>query len=190
MLSDRPVTDTEPSEDKVCQSNEIPLRSIPEKLAVSTLAKSLVGIPPGVIELGVVSPGAVKLTETGGTVKLPGKTLDDNEGTSGDILVGSPSEGSETLTVDKVGSTDPILDVPIDDSPERLDRSDVGTATEVGPDMMSDTLKVPVVYTVTVYGVYDVIVTEPSQTGRHQSVIKSLSDKVKDVLEEAPPTGP
>jgi hypothetical protein len=151
-LSDRPGTDSESREDRVGKLNEDPLRSILEKLVVNTLAKSLVGTPPGVIEPGVVRPGAVKLTETEGTEKLPVKMLDENEGKSGDRLVDSPFEGREMLPVDNVGSTDPILDVPSDEIPGRLDTPDVGTATEVGSDMRSDALKVPVVKIVTVYG--------------------------------------
>lgn len=163
---------------------------------------------PGVIELGVARPGAVKLTEPEGTGRLPVKILDNNEGKSVGRLVGGPSEssemllvdrvdmtepvpdvpgdesperlvgnsseGSETLPLDRVGSTDPILDVPGDGGPERLVRSDVGAATEVASSMRLDALKVPVVYTVTVYDVYDVIVTEPSQIvqdSQHLSVV-------------------
>jgi len=186
-LSDRPGTDSESSEDKVGEFNEVPLKTILEKLVVNTLAKSLVGTPPGVVRPGDVRPGDVrpgdvrpgdvrpgdvrpgdvrpgdvrpgdvrpgvdKLTETEGTEKLPVKTLDENEGKSGDKLVDSPFEGSEMLPLDNVGSTEPILDVPSDESPGRLDTPDVGTATEVGSDMRSDALKVPVVKIVTVYG--------------------------------------
>jgi hypothetical protein len=156
-LSDRPGTDSESCEDKVGKLNEDPLKSILEKLVVNTLARSLVGIPPGVIEPGVVrpgdvKPGAVKLTETEGTEKLPVKILDENEGKSGDRLVDRSFEGREMLPVDNVGSTDPILDEPSDESPGRLETPDVGTATEVGSDMRSDALKVPVVKIVTVYG--------------------------------------
>lgn len=190
VLSDRGGTDTESSEAEVCKFNEVPLNSILEKLVVNTLAKSLVGIPPGVIELAVVRPGAVRLTETEGTDKLPVKISEDCEGRSGDRLVGSPPEGSETLPVysvdttgpegsemlpvDKVDTTEPIPDVPSDEIPDRLVRSVVGAATKVASGMRLDALKVPVVYTVTVYGVYEVIVTEPSQTGRHQSVPKRV----------------
>jgi hypothetical protein len=166
-LSDRPGTDSESSDDKIGELNEVPLKTILEKLVVNTLAKSLVGTPPGVVRPGDVRPGVVrpgdvrpgdvrpgvdKLTETEGTEKLPVKTLDENEGKSGDRLVDSPFEGREMLPVDKVGSTDPTLDVPSDESPGRLDTPEVGTATEVGSDMRSDALKVPVVKIVTVYG--------------------------------------
>jgi hypothetical protein len=166
------------------ESSEVPVNSILEKLVVNTLARSLVGIPPGVIELGVVRPGAVKLTEIEGTEKLPVRISEEGEGRSADRLVrrsegedrsrdrlvGSPSEANEMLPVDSVGSTDPILDVPSDEIPDRLGKSEVGAATEVASGMRLDALKVPVVYTVTVYGVYDVTVIEPSQTVRHQSV--------------------
>lgn len=162
-----------------CEASEVPVNSILERLVVNALARSLVGIPPGVIELGVVKPGAVKLTETEGTEKLPVKMSEEGEDTPGDRLVGSPSESedragdrlagspseaTEMLPVDNVGSTDPILDAPSDESPGRLDRSDVGATTEVASGIRLDALKVPVVYTVTVYGVYDVTVIEPSQT--------------------------
>ena len=170
VLSGRSVTDTKFREDKVCKSNEVPLKSILEKLVDNTLAKSEVGIPPVVIEAAVVRPGAVRLTEIEGTEKLPVKILEDSEGTSGDRLDDSTSEGSERLPAGTVGSTELMMDELSDESPGRLDSPDVRTATEVGSGMRSDALKVPVVYTVTVNGVYDVIVTEPSQTGRYQSV--------------------
>lgn len=159
VLNDTSGTDSE--------SSEVPVNSILEKLVVNTLARSLVGIPPGVIELGVVNPDAVKLTETEGTEKLPVKMSEEGEGRPGDRLVGSPSESedssvdrlvgspseaTEMLLVDNVGSTDPILDVPSDEIPDRLGRSDVGAATEVASGNRLDALKVPVVYTVTVYG--------------------------------------
>ena len=159
VLNDTSGTDSE--------SSEVPVNSILENLVVNTLARSLVGIPPGVIELGVVKPGAVKLTESEGTEKLPVEISEEGEGSSGDRLVGSPSEGedrtgdrlvgspseaTEMLPVDNVGNTDPMLDVPSDEIPDRLGKSEVGAATEVASGMRLDALKVPVVYTVTVYG--------------------------------------
>lgn len=189
-LSDRPVTDTEFSEDKVCKSNEVPLKSILEKLVVNRLAKSLVGNPPVVIEAVVVRPGAVRLTEIEGTEKLPVKILEDSEGTFGDRLDDSASKGSERLPAGTVGSTEPMLDELSEESPGRLGRSDVGTATEVGSGMRSDALKVPVVYTVTVYGVYDVIVTEPSQTGRYRSVSRDAFQQSKGRTRRGTPNRP
>lgn len=125
------------SDDKVGKSNEVPPKSILEKLVLGTLGRSLVGTPPGVVKLGVVRPGVVKLTEIEGNEKLPVKTSDEKEGKSVDTLVGSPSEGSERLPV---GSTEPTPDVPSDESPGRLDMPDVGTATEVGSRIRSDAL--------------------------------------------------
>lgn len=156
--------DSESSDDKVGKSKEVPPKSILEKLVVGTLGRSLVGTPPGVVKLGVVKPGAARLTETEGNEKLPVKTSDEKEGKSVDTLVGSPPEGRERLPE---GSTEPAPDVPSDESPGRLDTPDVGTTTEVASGIRSDALKVPVVKIVTVYGArYDVIVTEPSQTVR------------------------
>ena len=200
VLNDTSSTDFE--------SSEVPVNSILEKLVVNTLARSLVGITPGVIELGVVRPGAVKLTETEGTEKLRVEISEDAEGRSGDRLVGSPSEGSEMLPVDRVDTIEPNPDVPGDESPEilvgspsegietlpvdkvditepipdmlsdegagRLDVPIVGTATEVASGIRLDALKVPVVYTVTVYGVYDVTVIEPSQTVRNHQYHQSF----------------
>ena len=154
-----PGKESELSEDKVGKSTEVPPKSTLEKLVVSTLARLLVGIPPGVIELGVVRPGAVKLTEIEGNETLPVKILDEKEGKFVDRLVGSTSDGSERLPVDREPSPDVPsdespgrLDEPSDESPGRLDMPDVGTATEVASGIRSDALKVPVVYTVTVYG--------------------------------------
>ena len=158
VLSDTSGTD--------CEASEVPVNPILERLVVNALARSLVGITPGVIELGVVKPGAVNLTETEGTERVPVKISEEGEGRPSDRLVGSPSEATEMLPADKVGSTDPILDVTSDESPDRLGRSDVGAATEVGSGMRLDALKVPGVYTVTVYGSgTKVTVTWPSQTG-------------------------
>lgn len=65
VLSDTSGTD--------CEASEVPVNPILERLVVNALARSLVGIPPGVIELGVVKPGAVNLTETEGTERVPVK---------------------------------------------------------------------------------------------------------------------
>lgn len=132
-----PGKDNDCSDDKVGKSNEVPPKSILEKLVLGTLGRSLVGIPPGVVKLGVVRPGAVKLTEIEGNEKLPVKTSEEKEGKSVDTLVGSPSEGRERLPE---GSTEPTPDVPSDESPGRLDMPDVGTATEVGSGIRSDAL--------------------------------------------------
>lgn len=192
VLSDRPDRDSEFSEDKADKSNEVPLKSILEKLVVNTLARSLDGIPPGVIEPGVVSSGTVTLAEIEGAEKLPVKIPEEIEGRSDDRLVDSPFEVREMLPEDNVGSTEPRSDAVSDESPSWLDSPDVGTATEVASGMSEDALKVPVVYTVTVYGVYDVTVIEPSQTVRNNQYPREsfqLPNKVKDVLDEAPPTG-
>jgi hypothetical protein len=161
VLSDRPDRDSEFSEDKVDKSNEVPPKSILEKLVVNMLARSLEGIPSGVVKLGVVSPGTVTLAEIEGAETLPVKMFEEKEGRSDDRLVGSPPEGREMLPVDNVGSTEPASEALSDESPSWLDRPDVGKATEVASGMREDALKVPVVYTVTVYGVYDVTVIEP-----------------------------
>lgn len=108
------------SEDKVDKSppeNEVPPNSILEKLVVNTLARSLVGIPPGVIEPGVECPGAVTLAEIEGAEKLPVKISEEKEGRSGDRLVDSPFEGREMFPVDNVGSTEPMSDALSDESP-------------------------------------------------------------------------
>ena len=142
-LGDRFGKDSESNADNVVKppaENEVTSRSILEKLFVNPFARSLVGIPPGVIKLGVVRLGAVRLG-------------------------GSTSEGKEKLPVDSVGIPEPMPDVPSDESPVGPDMPDVGTATEVASGRKSETLKVPVVNTVTVNGggTY-VTVTEPSQT--------------------------
>jgi hypothetical protein len=177
VLSDRPCTDSESNEDKVGKSSEVPPKSILEKLVVNTLARPLAGIPPDVIELGVVRPGAVKLKEIEGAEKLPVKISEEKEGRPDDELVGSPSECREMLPVENVGSTEPMSDALSDESPGWLDSPDLGIATEVASGMRSAALKVPVVYTVTVYGVYNVTVIEPSQTAHDNQYQESLSTK-------------
>ena len=113
VLSDKP---SESNEDKVGK-NEVPPNSTLDKLVVNESARSLVGIPPGVVKLRVVIPGAVTLTESEGTEKLPVRMLDEKEGKFDDRLVGNPSEVSERLSVDSVGSTEPTPNVPSDESP-------------------------------------------------------------------------
>jgi hypothetical protein len=177
VLSDRPGTDSESNEDEVGKSNEVAPTSILEKLVVNTLARPVVGIPPGVSELGVVSPGTVTLAEIERAEKLPVKISEEKEGRPDDELVGSPSECREMLPVENVGSTEPMSDALSAESPGWLDSPGLGIATEVASGMRSDALKVPVVYTVTVYGVYDVTVIEPSQTVHDNQYQESLSTK-------------
>lgn len=117
VLSDRPDRDSESNEDKVDKSNEVLPKSILENLVVNTLARSLVGIPPGVIELGVVSSGTVTLAGIEGAEKLPVKIPEDKEGRPDDRLVGSPFEGREMLPEDNVDSTEPMSDALSDESP-------------------------------------------------------------------------
>ena len=113
MLSDK---SSESDEDKVGK-NEVPPNSTLDKLVVNASVRSLVGIPPGVVKLRVVRPGAVTLTESEGAEKLPVRMLDEKEGKSDDRLVGTSFEGRGMLSVDSVGSTEPTPDVPSDESP-------------------------------------------------------------------------
>lgn len=185
VLSERLGKEIEFNDEKLggpLTDNELMPKSILEKLVVSALARSLVDIPPGVINVGVfklgaVKLGAVRLTETEGSEKPVDSVADETVGNSGDKVgnevegmvrlpgdsvtdnepipdvLGNVTPGRDMLPVDSVGRTELTLGVPSDMlSDVAPGRADVGTSTEVASGIRSDTLNVPVVNTVTVNG--------------------------------------
>lgn len=166
-----------------------------EKLVVKTFVKSLFNVTPGTTELGVVRLGTVRLAETEGNDKLTDGVPDrggaavtegsdkltdgvpDNrgevvtEGTPGNEVVGRTSEGIDKLPetetpsrLDKVDRPETIPVLMSEETPGSIDGTDVASGIRL------DTLKVPVVYTVTVNGGgIQVTVTEPSQTDHRLS---------------------
>lgn len=147
-----------------------------EKLVVKTSVKSLFNVTPGTTELGVVRLGTVRLAETDGNDKLTDGVPDNRgevvtEGTPGNEVVGSTSEGTDKLPesegpprLDKVDRPETIPVLTSEEAPLSIDGSDVASGIRL------DALKVPLVYTVTVNGGgIQVTVTEPSQTDHYQS---------------------